>query len=163
MFPDVVDKCEKDFQYIISNLCYKLHNNKGGQGIKCSGSIFNRKVRWDYTSCFQATQHPASHFSEFSQPHYSFMAWLFCQYIFRIIYCTKIDKGFFPTNIGLMIIFDDHLWHINTYFNSILSFIIAIKYANVFLILRSLNTFQQLLSWTKDVTHHTAEVSARNH
>lgn len=62
MFPDVVDKCEKDFQYIISNLCYKLHNNKGGQGIKCSGSIFNRKVRWDYTSCFQATQHPASKF-----------------------------------------------------------------------------------------------------
>ena len=62
MFPDVVDKCEKGFQYIISNLCYKLNNNKEGQGIKCSGSIFNRKVRWDYTSCFYATQHPASKF-----------------------------------------------------------------------------------------------------
>ena len=58
----MVDKCEKGFQYIISNLCYKLHNNKEGQGIKCSGSIFNRKVQWDYTSCFQATQHPASNF-----------------------------------------------------------------------------------------------------
>ena len=58
MFPDVVDKCEKDFQYIISNLCYKLHNNKGGQGIKCSGSIFNT----------------IKHFSKFSQPHYSFIA-----------------------------------------------------------------------------------------
>ena len=47
MFPDVVDKCEKGFQYIISNLCYKLNNNKEGQGIKCSGSIFNRKVQWN--------------------------------------------------------------------------------------------------------------------
>ena len=52
-----------------------------------------------------------------------------------------------------MIIFDDHLWRLNTYFNSILSFIIAIKYANVFLILSPLIASISF-AIDKDFTHN---------